>query len=395
MLLQTGFTILMLAYYKKLYFIKNPLANCFFIGMVITMITAVFNNVQDSYVSTAVYMTLVAIPAYFAVAYLGVYLKKYPSKWEVIRNALKLMCIIQMVWCLLQFILYKMAEIDLNQIVFVDKLHLLEYASFYKGGEVFMPTALCWHPIIMAPVLTLAYFLFNNIIVKIIVLFESLIVGNSTVLIVVCICVCLDLFHGAYLIFRKGKTQRIVISCLIAAFVLLFLVLGFTHVLDSVFEKLMYVFGRITGGEADASTEAHIRYYTGYRDVLGISNIGQIIFGYGESCSGYPYSQLFGQYRYLANWAVETDIMNILVSRGIVGFLMYYINLLQIIICGRKIDYRYMLFMIAMILAGITYNVQFSWVVFIELMMITAIDQRINFFGDQRNKRKGSLRIVW
>ena len=241
-------------------------------------------------------MTVVAIPAYFSIAYYGRYLKDHPAKWEVVRNALKLMCLVQMSWCLLQFFLYRAADIDLNQEVFVDFLQIIENASFYKSEQVFMPTGLCWHPIIMAPVLILAYYLFNNLFIKIFALLEALFIGNSTVLIAVFLCVVMDIISHIWNAVKKGKMRKVIIVVIVTVLIILIVVLSFTGILQTVFEKFFYVFQRISGRSTDLSTEAHIRYYTAYHNVFHISSISQIFFGYGEGCSGYPYRYMFDQH---------------------------------------------------------------------------------------------------
>lgn len=383
MLLQIGFTILLMAYYRRVIFIKSILVNAVFLSRLLTLASACISNVKSSYTNTAVYLTWVAVPLYFSVAYLAEYLKDHPRKWELIRNALKIMCLVQMVWCLMQFVLYRFAGIDLNQTVFVDGLHLLDEASFYKD-DVFMPSGLCWHPIIMAPILVLAYFLFDNVFIKIFALIEALFIGNSTVLIVVAFCVFLDIAKGVFKSLKKGRSRILIIAAVIGVLVLIVALAAFTDIFDTVFEKLGYVLSRITGESNDLSTEAHIRYYTAYPAVVDMSSIGQIFFGYGIGCSGYPYSYIFSQYTDLGNWAVETDIMNILVSRGIIGFLLYYAVLVRIFIQGLKRDYRYSFFILAVILAGITYNVQFTWVTFVEMLLIVSLEQNISFFTGKR-----------
>ena len=388
MLLQTLFCLFMLAYYKRVFFIKNIIVNAVFISVFLAMISALINNVRASYTKTAVYMTIVLIPVYFAAGYYNHYLSDHPAKWEIIRNALKLMCLVQMCWCLMQFVLYKGAGIDLNQIVFVDKLHLLESASFYKGGEVFMPTGLCWHPIIMAPVLVLAYYLFNHIVIKAIVLLEALFIGNSTVLIVIGLCIVLDVVHTIYRWIKSGKISKIVAIGIIAALALLILVIAFTKVPELIWEKVSFVLQRITGASNDLSTEAHIRYYTSYAKVLDNSSVSQILFGYGEGCSGYTMSFLYSQYASMKSWAVETDIMNMIYSRGLIGFAAFLGFLAQIIAKGCKRDFRYVTIPICFLAAGITYNVQFSWVFFLEILLLLSLEQDINIFGKQDKGRR-------
>lgn len=382
LILQIFFCLIMLCYYKKIVFHKDHLVNVIFIFMFITMFVAIVNNVQLSYVKAAIYATITMIPLYFSTSYLRTYLSNRANKWHVIRNAVKLMCLVQMIWFLFQFFAYRLFEVDLNQVVFVDSLHLLEKASFFKGGEVFMPTGLCWHPIIMAPILVLAYYIFSGIFIKLLVIFEALASGNSTVLIAVIVCIVLDLVCRVFRSIHRGKVKAFYIYFLLGVLVVGCFVLFFTPIGELLLSKISFVANRITGtGVVDGSTAAHIRYYTAYPDVLKISSVSQIFCGYGESCSGYPFGALFQQYTYLGNWAVESDIMNTLISRGIIGFILFYLLLVKIAVKGKRIDYRYTCFIITIIISGITYNVQFMWVLLVEFLLLISIEQNVNFFN--------------
>ena len=391
MLLQTLFCLFMLVFYKKVFFIKNILINAVFISVLLAMVSALINNVRASYTKTAVYMMIVLVPVYFAAGYLNHYLQDHPAKWNIIRSALKLMCLIQMIWVALQFYLFKVYEIDLNQVLFVEKLHIIDIASFYKGGVEFMPSGFCWHPIIMAPVLVLAYFLFNNIVMKAFVLLEGLFIGNSTVLIVVALCFAADCIYIVYGWVKSGRVSKFLIIGVFSVLALAILVLSFTKVPELVWKKVSFVIQRIIGESDDLSTMAHVRYYTSFWKVMDISSLSQIFFGYGEGCSGYTMSYLYHQYTSLKCWAVETDIMNIIYSRGILGFLTFLGFLAQIVVKGRKIDYRYVVIPIVFLLSGITYNIQFSWVVFVELLMVFSLEHGVNLF----EKRKGRNSYLW
>ncbi len=391
MLVQTMFCLFMLVYYKKVFFIKNILINAVFLSVLLAMISALINNVRESYTKTAVYMMIVLVPVYFAAGYLNHYLQNHVEKWNIIRNALKLMCLIQMIWVALQFFLFKIYEIDLNQVLFVDKLHIIDNASFYKGGIEYMPTGFCWHPIIMAPVLVLAYFLFNSIVIKAFAILEGLFIGNSTVLIVVMLCFAIDCVYIVYCSVKSGRVSKFLIIGVFSVLVLALLVLSFTRVPELIWQKVSFVIQRIVGESDDLSTMAHVRYYTSYWKVLEFSSLNQIFFGYGEGCSGYTMSYLYNQYSSLKCWAVETDIMNIIYSRGIVGFLTFLGFLAQIVVKGWKVDYRYVAITICFLLAGITYNIQFSWVLFLELLMVLSLEHKVNLF----EKKKGGRDYLW
>ena len=99
-------------------------------------------------------------------------------------------------------------------------------------------------------------------------------------------------------------------------------------------------------------------------------------------------SFLYSQYASMKSWAVETDIMNMIYSRGLIGFAAFLGFLAQIIAKGCKRDFRYVTIPICFLAAGITYNVQFSWVFFLEILLLLSLEQDINIFGKQDKGRR-------
>ena len=147
---------------------------------------------------------------------------------------------------------------------------------------------------------------------------------------------------------------------------------------------------RLFSTEKDASTAAHLGYYSDYFKILKQSTLSQVIFGYGTGCSGYTITSLYGRYANGGTWAIESDYVNILVSRGIFGFVSYYWFLLWILVKGIKIDRRYGIFIVTILLQGFGYNIHFDYLLLIELFMYILISKHINFFDyvDKLNDRK-------
>ena len=118
------------------------------------------------------------------------------------------------------------------------------------------------------------------------------------------------------------------------------------------------------------------------------------IFGYGVGCSGYTITSLYGRYADGGTWAIESDFINILVSRGIIGFIIYYWFLIRIMIKGFKIDYRYAIFIITVLFQGFGYNIQFDYLLLIEILMYILIENRVNFFDvvDELNAENSKIR---
>lgn len=288
---------------------------------------------------------------------------------------------IQIAWSFIQIILNKLFSIDINTIVFTNILSMVSEASQSKYGQLNI-SGLAWHPINMAPVLIIAYCMFNKIYMKFIIIFLALTTNNSTVLIGLIVCVVLDIFFALRRMNKKKKTIKyttlfvIFISVVVIIFVLLK-----TDFINKLISSFTYLYGRITGKFYDGgSTAARIRYYTSLPEIFKLSSIYQILFGYGEGCSGYLMSVLFNQYTHLSSWAVECDVINILIGNGVLGFILFYWWLIKIVIKGLNIDKRYLICTVSLIICGITYNVQYDWVIIFEMFMVLSIKYNYNIF---------------
>lgn len=128
---------------------------------------------------------------------------------------------------------------------------------------------------------------------------------------------------------------------------------------------------------------AAILLFTNALNIM-MDKVGYIIirlFGYGYGCSGYIFSVLDNRIN-IGNWAVESDIMDKLYSLGIVGFVLYYTFLSKILIWGYKIDKKYTIVTLAIIIQGFGYNVQWDYIFLIELVFYICIKNKISFFNN-------------
>lgn len=368
---------------KKINLIKDKLFWLMYSAYVLASVVGWFSDIPYSYryasVRSAVMMTLMVI----TIQFFNTQITQNKLNFDIIKKAIKGMCIIQLIWCLCAFVAYKVFALDINQKIFVDCLNLLELASSFKQG-VFQPSGLSWHPATLGPVVILSYFMFDSLIVKGVAIIVAFICGNATVLIGSILCVFFSVFHCVFIDKLKIKKERLRIIVLIC-------VLGIGALLISgkytvIIEKFAHIIYRISGDSGDPSADAHMRYYWSYPQILQCSTPYQVFFGYGNGCSGYPIGVLFGQYTHLTNWSVESDIMDILISRGIFGFITFYAYLIAIIKRGIKIDKKYAYLIVVLILEGITYNVQFNWCIFIEIIMMIMIKNNYNIFDTEKRK---------
>lgn len=300
---------------------------------------------------------------------------------NVLRRVIVITCTLQLVWCLAQYFLYKEAGIDLNQVIFRDMLHMVAEPSQYKVG-VYHPSGMCWHSAFIAPVAIFAFVLSDNYIIKCLAIAGAVLCKNSTALIGIGVCILLTaLVFGVD--FLRKREKVVDLRKLIAIIVAIILICGCTDFLPIMLKEIASVSERIFGLASDDSTFVHIRYFTIYPKVILDGGPVHFLFGYGTSNSGYPISKLTGQYAELKSWAVESDVMNLLYSNGILGFVAFYSLLLHTAIKGMAIDRRYGVLIGSLILAGITYNIQFNWVIFLELIMYYCVNNNINLMASE------------
>ena len=364
---------------RKAFVMTDIDVNLYFVLLSASALTAVFSNMSFSYKKAAVVMAIYAIPLYFAATYCIRLIKENKSILHLIIKALKVMILAHCLWMPLQYLLYKAFEFDINKFLFVDVFGFLSNASFVRNWTYY-PSGLSWHSAVLAPLFVLGLLLFKSYPVRLLILFDAFICGNSTALIGVGFCVALlvlnKIIRREPLIVWTSKTKKQVIALVIIG------AIGavFFGLFNTILDKVIYLFMRLFSPNKDASTEAHLAYYTDYIRVLKGSNIFQIIFGYGSGCSGYPYTIMYNRYTMHGNWSVESDIMSILVGRGIAGFAAFYAFLGRLTIKGGKKDFRYIALMLPILLQGFGYNIQWDYVILLEIILLGLLNADINFF---------------
>ena len=373
---------------SKKFFIYNKYVAIFVIGeLFISMALAMFGNMPISYKKTAIYMTLLMTIIFFSSMYVIHYINSNCIDILFIKKCIKVMCVIQLHWTIIQYLLFTVLGIDLNNLIFVETLGIIENASAYKIGNYFMPSGLCWHPAVLVPIVVISFFIFDSWYMKLVAVLVSFLCRNTTALICMMLCIAVVVARKAIIIMRKKKIERIKTLCVIVVAVIGLLVAYRLGLIEAIFEKLFTIVERVFGLTNDhGSGEAHKRYYTAIMDVLNISSWPQILFGYGIGCSGYPFTILFNQYVEHASWAVESDIMDIFYSRGVMGFVGYYGMLAYIAIKGFKVNYKYTVITCIIAIGGITYNVQFDWMFMINLLLMYFVKKGYDFFDGIKRK---------
>lgn len=381
-ILQVVFLLRHIVVTKKLRITRNRTIISLYCIWILSTLLCFVSDIPLSYKKNSIIAIAFLIPTFFSVSFYERYLKS--ERFVVyIKKALALTCTLQVILCIVQFFLYNGAHIDLNQLIFRDFLHMVENPSQYKL-RVFHPSGLCWHSAFMAPVAIIAFVVCDNYFIKVLSVVDVVICNNATAMLGIGVCLVLTLMFSI-VDFLKGESRITRKRTFIAVSLVTVVIISIffcTDVLPVVCKKIIDVYGRATGSVYDGgSANAHIRYFTAYPNVVKNGSIIQFLFGYGTGNSGYTMSKLYGQYVDLKSWVVETDVMNQVYSNGIIGFILYYGFLLYIAIEGYKLDRKYFILMISIILAGITYNIQFDWVIFLEFLLFLTVRFKVNLFG--------------
>ncbi len=384
-----GLSVLILFIVNRKFERTDWLLTLVFLSFILSAISAEINQMPEAYLKLSRSSALMAVPLYFAAAYLGADMKRSVKLMELLKLVLKGITLLQVLWILLQFLLYRLFKIDINQVIFHDILHQEGLVSFYR--ERFYPAGFTWHGGSIAPLLVLAFVLFKNPVIRLVVLAESFLVGSSTaivgVLAALFLTILLGLIRREYTIarirafFRKKNIWKMVLGAvLIAVFVFAFIRMNLWAVVKG---RMLYLMLRMKNTDFDGSTQIHIRYFTDFPQIFRNSSWTERIFGYGNYSSGYPFQIYFGQYKWMETFVAECDFINILVSRGIYGFLVYYIFLGILAVRGLKKDSRYFIFTIAVVLQGAGYNVQWQYIFMTEILMYLSLQAGRNFFEEK------------
>lgn len=362
----------------KLYVINDYLIVAIFLEFFISGIFAQIGDMDAVYKKTAIVMPLLVLPIYFEVGLFDTMLceNRHVINWII--KGLKIACCVQFVYMPIQYIVYHVGGVDINKLLFEDTLGIVKGASFIRDW-VWYPSGFTNHSAILAPLLILGIILFGNAYFRSLILLDAFISGSSSAIVGVCVTLFLLFFSGMLDRNRTNKVKKTAVLSVAAIAILLALGIMYTDLLSMLADKISYIMTRLFGDSKDSSTSAHLLYFYKYPYVFSKNTIIQNLFGCGYGCSGNIFSILDNRVN-IGSWSVESEIMDRIYSLGIVGFVLYYIFLIRILVKGYRIDRRYTIILIAIIIQGFGYNLQWDYVFLIEMIFYLCVKKEINFF---------------
>ena len=269
--------------------------------------------------------------------------------------------VFQMAWGYFQFVSYYLAHIDINNIIFVNLLNMVPNASQIMEENLKI-SGMCWNSGNFAPLMLLGYCLSEKMGMKLLFAGMCCIGGSRTLFLgFVAVAIC-EFARTVYNDFFRSRVKIRRRMVLFAVAILAVIFVGAHN--QIVLGKVLGVRESLTSNVLDSQSSArlHARYWTSVPLITKNNSLEKNLLGFGLKSSGYSQVLYYGQYadsKYA--WVVECDFINNLWSRGYLGFILLYSWLFYHFIKGARMNYRYGLFFLGLLVEGVTYNVMFNW----------------------------------
>lgn len=283
-------------------------------------------------------------------------------------QGLKINCWIQLGWTFLQFICLEFLSIPLN--------YVFGLRNSKSNMEVaFQITGLGWERAELCYTMALGYLLFDKLWIKALFVLGVLLTQSRTGMILIVLVIIASLDYKK--IVRQISKLRIQFITLVTVCVALVAILALK---DRLLSQLTTIIARFGNVRHEGSGLTHLFYYQHIPYILSKINLESIFLGFGASSSGYPYaahSQLFD----VANgpWTVESTLLSILWSTGIIGFVCWVSWFLENICKNFSKNRKVFAIMCAVLIGGIFYTLLPNWGMIVLLAFV---------YGDMRSNKK-------
>ena len=348
-----------------------------FISLLVNIFTISENYLKNknAWTQTSFKGTVLLVFLFFVYSYLC----KKQSKRKLFFKGLYHSCIIQVVWSYMQYFIFHMIGVNINDVFFVKLLHMWDGVNQIKNGQMIV-TGLHVNAGLLAPVLVFLFLYIKKLWLKLMIFGVFFISGSSTPL----LCgVFLILLIMLEFIMKKKLKKKLLLNILGIFILVFFIVITNSYLMNRVLNNFELLQNKILSiikrdDWFDGSTMVHTRYYTSIPFIINNIDLINAIFGFGIKCGGIPFVLYFNQYVDLV-YGTESDFIANLYGIGILGSIIFYGMIFYIIFEGKKIDKKYFLWGMTIIFTGIFYSVQLNWVILIEWFMFWGIKNKISF----------------
>lgn len=301
-----------------------------------------------------------------------------------------LTCKLSIAWCYLQVLLYRFFKLDLNVLIFKRIFGVEGEVSVITDGSL-IPTGFYSHRGYMIPILIYSYFRIQKTSSKLLILLLAFMTKSASVSIGMIACIFCEAIYRIIGFAKNNKVKQKSIIVGIASLIVVFGVLiVFSQQVGDALSNLLFRITSASKDIADNSSTTHYYYYKNFGYIISNLNVIELLFGTGFGTSGLQYTLMYGQYADFGSWVVESDLINIFINQGIVGFSLWLYALIRIIaLCFKKHKYyENAVFIVILLGVGVMYNIQFGWFLMVELCIYALLKKDITVFSWNTNSNR-------
>lgn len=310
------------------------------------------------------------------------FVSKYDKEYSISDKFFKYLIYIarfHAIWILAQFVIFYASGVNITSVIYDDWLGGitgLNWNSFVYGSSVVLRAAgLNQDPAFASYIMTVGFIFDRNSKFRWMYIVAPILAQSRTGFLAILVIAIYDIVDIKKIINGiKLNYKRILPPVLIL--VILVILLKTNHTVQTQFNSIIYRIQDIFSvSNQDISTTRHSSYpIIAIQCWAGFKNYLYILLGVGPRASGLALLNFVQRNRVnfeftkgmLNNvWAVECDFAEILLGYGIIGLILYYLNLVKIFLIKNK---RIKEFAVAMILIGFMYD--FSSISFNVLFII-------------------------
>lgn len=274
----------------------------------------------------------------------------------------------QMVWGVIQLLLWYSAHISLNELVFskILGMELLNstWTFAYNSGTIRL-TGVSWEPAYFSLAMVAGYILTKKNYMKIAFAAVSILSTSRTGIILLVLAILLDsgITSFATKINKKRFFQvfRLIFVGIVVAIIAYIVSPKVKEIVDEAIISLVEWQATTSGG-------THFNYLRYLPNIISKEPLINKLFGYGIGSSGYPYMKYYYSefWAFTTAWCPESDIINMVFGLGVLGFVTYYFILFRNIKNEKNKDIKNLFICVAV--GGIFYIYYGTWI-FVLLIM--------------------------
>lgn len=273
--------------------------------------------------------------------------------------------VIQLIWSFFQVLYFELRYSSLNK-----DLGLYHASATARDlGDVV--AGIGWERAQLCTALLVGFCLCKNRFLKIAFAVMTIATGSRTCFVML---LCILLFSVDYGEWLK-KLHKISIGGILF-FLGCILLLGIWG--SNLADGVMHILERFADAPTEGSGMAHIWYYAIVPSIIERTDLIHLFLGFGNGCSGYPYSAFFLRNTKLDTWSVESGTLSLLWDFGVIAWIIFWGWFLSLIHSAFHYKTKLRGFLLAVPICSLGYTLLLNWVILAFILEEYAINHDQN-----------------